>query len=99
MTNADTPEERPIDDQSTPTETIESTPSTGRARDWMLPAALIGGLLLLVVVFAAGFLVGRATECPTMGGDGKRAVVEWDHGHDRLGHQFGASGSGEQHHR
>lgn len=31
-------------------------------RDWMLPAALLGGFLLLVIVFGVGLFVGRATD-------------------------------------
>lgn len=32
-----------------------------RSRDWILPASLLGGLVLLIAMFGGGFLVGRAT--------------------------------------
>lgn len=35
--------------------------ANGGGREWIVPAALLGALVLLVAVFAAGFLVGRGT--------------------------------------
>lgn len=49
---------------------------SGTGRDWIVPAVGLGMVLLSVVVFAGGFLVGRATDNAGQGDQDDVVVVE-----------------------
>lgn len=58
---------------------ISTQPKNGAdQREWIIPLAGIGALLLAVVVFASGFAVGRATSDPDPIDSARRVVVRVD---------------------
>lgn len=57
--HTETPEAETLDTKTPDAKAAETT--DGGGREWIVPAAVLGAVVLLAAVFAAGFFVGRGT--------------------------------------
>ena len=78
MTDDPTPDTR--DSETGGPEAAAPDPANAKTtnREWIIPAAGLGALLLAVVVFASGFAVGRATDDPDPIDSASHVVVRVD---------------------